>query len=62
MSNTYGEFFISVACGDVPSQVMSEYDSKRAHQELCEEIAPSIEALREEQRWTTEDELSLLTY
>lgn len=62
MSNIYGEFFISVACGDVPSRVMSEHESKRAHQELCEEIAPAIEALREEQRWTTEDELSLLTY
>lgn len=60
MSNTYGEFFISVACGDIPSQVMSEYDSKCAHQELFEEIAPSIEAFRKEQQRTHEDAFYIL--
>jgi hypothetical protein len=62
MSNTFGDFVVAVACGDERSRTMSEQDSKRAHQEMCEAVGPSIEAVRLEQRKMSEDALSIMVF
>ncbi len=62
MSNTFGDFVAAVAFGDERSRTMSEEEANRVHQEMCEAVGPAIEALRLEQRKTSEDELSILLF
>lgn len=50
MSNTFGDFVMSVAMGETPSRTMTKQESEQCHREFCEAIGPEIQALRQEQR------------
>ncbi|MDC8744676.1 hypothetical protein [Xanthomonas campestris] len=62
MSNTFGDFAVAVAFGQERSRTMSEQESNRAHQEMCEAVGPVIAAIRSEQRKTDEDALSMKVF
>jgi len=50
VGNLFGEFFCEVAMGNQPSKTLTLEESHRLYQEIAEELAPKILALREEER------------
>lgn len=62
MSNTFGEFAVAVAFGDEPSRTMTPQEADRARREMYEAIAPSIEAIRSEQRKVSDEALSVMVF
>lgn len=50
MGNLFGEFFCEVAMGNQPSKTLTLEESHRLYQEIAEDLAPKILALREEER------------
>lgn len=62
MSNTFGEFAVAVAFGEEPSRTMTQQDADQAHREMYVAIAPTIEAIRSEQRKVSDEALSVMLF
>ena len=50
MSNTFGDFVVAAALGDVRRRTMTPEEARRARQERCEAVGPMIQVLRAERR------------
>jgi hypothetical protein len=53
--NTLGEFFVAVAMGEEPGRALTPEEHARFHAHAMEALAPTIAAIRAEQRRAEED-------